>query len=118
MVAGAWRLHLAMEWLQKQIGATNPVQALCDYLQVSASTLNRLFYAHLGCSPQAHIHAARMEYALELARNHPIKEIAFLLGYKHSNDLSRALSRYRRRRGTVAGPLEGEGAPRKAPSGR
>jgi len=91
-----WRLHLALEWLLKQIGAANPVQSLCDYLQVSPSTLNRLFYAHLGCSPKEHIHRAKMEYALQLKPNYQIKEIAYLFGYKHANDLSRALSQYRR----------------------
>lgn len=93
-----WRLHLALEWLQKQIGASNPVQSLCDYLQVSPSTLNRLFYSHLGCSPKEHIHKVRMEYALQLKPDYQIKEIAYLFGYKHANDLSRALSHYCRNR--------------------
>lgn len=96
-----WRLHLALEWLNKQPGASNPVESLCDYLQVSPSTLGRLFRRHLGCSPKTHIHRTRMEYALRLRKEHyPVKEIAGLLGYQHANDLSRALSSYRKTRKT------------------
>ena len=90
----ALRLHLAIEWLHKQIATPDPVRALCDYLQVSPSTLARLFHKHLGSSPKTYIHRLRMEYASSLRPHYQLKEIAFRLGYRHPNDLSRALSRF------------------------
>lgn len=90
----ALRLHLAIEWLHKQIATPDPIRALCDYLQVSSSTLGRLFHKHLGTSPKDYIHRLRMEYAQSLRSRYQLKEIAFRLGYRHPNDLSRALSRF------------------------
>ncbi|HRJ71873.1 MAG TPA: helix-turn-helix transcriptional regulator [Terrimicrobiaceae bacterium] len=101
-----WRLHLALEWLRTQISAAEPVSALCDYLQVSPSTLNRLFHAHLGKSAKEHIHEARMEYALSLRPRLQVKEIAALLGYHHPNDLSRAMKDFRTRREQSSGASE------------
>jgi AraC-like DNA-binding protein len=72
------------------------VARLCDYLNVSQSTLYRVFSEAEGTSPLAWFHRARMEEARTRLANGTVsvKEVAHALGYDHASDLSRAYRRY------------------------
>ena len=91
----ALRLELALRWLAENLTTPNPVAALCEYLQVSPVTLNRLFQAHLHESVAAHHARLRMELARQLLADPRllVKEAAFALGYRHANDFSRAFKK-------------------------
>ena len=91
---------LARAWIDAHLDSREPIARVCDYLDVSQSTLYRLFAAEGAASPLAHFHEARMRRASELlaAGTLSVKEIAYALGYGHANDLSRA---YRRRFGVA-----------------
>jgi AraC-like DNA-binding protein len=86
------RVQFALRWLAQNLDEPRPVSALCDYLQVSQATLNRLFRAHLGTSLAAYHHRLKMERASEWLADGKIavKQISLALGYRHSNDFSRA----------------------------
>jgi len=92
----ALRLELALRWLGQNVRECNPVASLCEYLQVSPVTLNRLFRRHLGESAAAHHTRIRMERAGELLKKDgvSVKEVAYELGYLHANDFSRAFKRF------------------------
>ena len=92
----ALRLELALRWLAQNVGERNPVAPLCEYLQVSPATLNRLFQAHLHESVAAHHTRTRMERAIHLLMKEgvAVKEVAYELGYLHANDFSRAFKRF------------------------
>lgn len=91
----ALRLELALRWLTENLATPNPVAVLCEYLQVSPVTLNRLFRAHLRESVAAHHARLRMERAKRLlASGLTVKEVAFAVGYRHANDFSRAFKRF------------------------
>ena len=92
----ALRLELALRWLEENLTAQKPVTALSEYLQVSPVTLNRLFHSHLGESVAAHHGRLRMERAglLLAVREMAVKEVAYLLGYRHPNDFSRAFKKF------------------------
>jgi AraC-like DNA-binding protein len=91
--SAAMRLELALMWLSQNPAEPRPVAALCRYLQISPMTLNRLFQAHLKESVASWHHRSRIQRARELMQsgNASVKEIAYLLGYKHANDFSRAI---------------------------
>jgi len=90
----ALRLELALRWLAENLAAPNPVAALCEYLQVSPVTLNRLFHANLNESVTTHHARLRMERARQLLVSElSVKEVAFALGYRHPNDFSRAFKK-------------------------
>jgi AraC-like DNA-binding protein len=89
------RFDLAIRWMQQHLSARNPVASICDYLQVSSSTLNRLFLLYSKETPAGYHQRLRMQSALELIRaNLSIKEIAYRLGFQHPNDFSRAFRAY------------------------
>jgi len=90
------RVALAVRWMEQHLDLANPIFLLCDYLQVSPSTLNRNFLEVIDESPSAHYHRLRMQRARALLKQSglAIKEIAFQLGYKHPNDFSRAYKAY------------------------
>jgi AraC-like DNA-binding protein len=92
----ALRLELALRWLGQNVREPNPVAPLCEYLQVSAVTLNRLFRTHLHESVTAYHTAIRMERAGQLLKRDgaAVKEVAYELGYLHANDFSRAFKRF------------------------
>lgn len=98
---------LARAWLAAHLDSREPVARLCDYLNVSQSTLYRVFVAQEGTSPLAWFHAARMEKARELLteRSLSVKEAAYTLGYEHANDLSRAYRKHFGRSPTGPGGL-------------
>lgn len=81
---------LAVRWMQEHLQVVNPVHHICDYLQVSPSTLRRLFLDHLGHSPAAHFQQLKMERALEMLQYLSVKEVAYRLGYRYPNDFSKA----------------------------
>jgi AraC-like DNA-binding protein len=92
----ALRLELALRWLAQNTRERNPVASLCEYLQVSAATLNRLFRMHLRESVASYHTRLRMERAEQLLKSDGIavKEVAYELGYRHPNDFSRAFKRF------------------------
>ena len=92
----ALRLELALRWLVQNVQERNPIAPLCEYLQVSAATLNRLFRMHLHESVTAYHARNRMEHAGQLLKNDgvAVKEVAYGLGYLHANDFSRAFKRF------------------------
>jgi len=92
----ALRLELALRWLAQNVQERNPVAPLCEYLQVSAVTLNRLFRSHLHESVAAYHTRFRMERASQLLKNDgvAVKEVAYELGYVHANDFSRAFKKF------------------------
>jgi len=101
----ALRLELALRWLAQNVQERHPVAPLCEYLQVSAATLNRLFRTHLYESVAAYHTRVRMERARQLLKNgeFAVKEVAYELGYLHANDFSRAFKRF-----TGRNPSQGE----------
>ncbi len=90
----AMRLKLALDWLAENLTASNPITGLCEYLQISPVTLNRLFHAYLHESAAVHHNRLRMERAAEmLGAGQAVKKVAYALGYRHPNDFSRAFKK-------------------------
>ena len=88
------RWQLARAWMAGNLSIHAPVPALCDYLRMSPSTLHRFFRAQTGVSPGAYFRGIKAEEARRLIREEgwQVKAVAYHLGYRHPNDLSRALS--------------------------
>jgi AraC-like DNA-binding protein len=88
------RWKLAHAWMAGNLAIHAPVPALCDYLRMSPSTLHRFFRAQTGLSPGAYFRRIKSEEARRLIREEgwQVKAVAYHLGYRHPNDLSRALS--------------------------
>jgi AraC-like DNA-binding protein len=88
------RWKLAKAWMAGNLAIHAPVPALCDYLRMSPSTLHRFFRAQTGMSPGSYFRQAKMQEARRLIRDEgwQVKAVAYHLGYKHPNDLSRALA--------------------------
>lgn len=84
----------AIEWMEHHLNHTNPVHHLCDYLQISASTLRRLFLRHKGLSPAAFYQRLKMNEARRLVRDRSVKEVAYTLGYHHPGDFSKAYKEF------------------------
>jgi len=96
LAAASNRLDLAIRWMQHNIAVRRPVSFLCDYLQVSASSLERLFLENVGELPSSYFQRLKMEQAAQLLKQPSlsVKEIAFTLGYTHANDFTRAFKTY------------------------
>ena len=92
--ADAMRWKLACAWMAGNLAIHAPVPALCDYLRMSPSTLHRFFRAQTGLSPGAYFRKGKTEEARRLIREEgwQVKAVAYHLGYRHPNDLSRVLS--------------------------
>jgi AraC-like DNA-binding protein len=103
----ALRLELALRWLTQNLRERNPVAPLCEYLQISPVTLNRLFRTHLHESASAYHTRMRMKWAGRMLKNGAVavKQVAYELGYLHANDFSRAFKRF-----TGRNPSQGKGA--------
>ena len=88
------RWKLAQTWMVGNLAIHAPVPALCDYLRMSPSTLHRFFWAQTGVSPGAYFRKVKIEEARRLIREEgwQVKAVAYHLGYRHPNDLSRALA--------------------------
>jgi len=90
------RFRVAWQWLADHPEELRPVRALCDHLQISSSTLQRLFRQHKKMSVREAALTIRMRAARELLKNPSVsgKEIALQLGYAHANDFSRAYTSF------------------------
>jgi AraC-like DNA-binding protein len=88
------RWKLAQAWMAGNLAIHAPVPALCDYLRMSPSTLHRFFRAQTSLSPGAYFRRIKTEEARRLIREEgwQVKAVAYHLGYRHPNDLSRALA--------------------------
>lgn len=88
------RWRLAHAWMAGNLAIHAPVPALCDYLRMSPSTLHRFFRAQTGLAPGAYFRRVKTEQARRLIHDEgwQVKAAAYHLGYRHPNDLSRALS--------------------------
>ena len=88
------RWKLARAWIAGNLAIHAPVPALCDYLRMSPSTLHRFFRAQTGLAPGAYFRKIKIDEARRLIREEgwQVKAVAYHLGYRHPNDLSRALS--------------------------
>jgi len=86
------RLKQAMRWMGSHLDSKEPIARLCDYLDISQSTLHRLFKAQTGESPVIYFHGLRMQEAQRLLKLHSfsVKEVSYKLGYQHAYDFSRA----------------------------
>ncbi|MBC8040581.1 MAG: helix-turn-helix transcriptional regulator [Opitutaceae bacterium] len=82
-------------WIGANLAIHAPIPALCDYLRMSPSTLNRFFMKHAGVAPGAYFRTAKKQEAQRLIQNEgwTVKTTAFHLGYRHATDLSRALAK-------------------------
>ena len=87
-----WRL--ANAWMLNNLSIHAPVPALCDYLGMSPSTLHRYFLAQCGRSPGVHFRQLKLREAQRLIKTEgwQVKAASYQLGYRHANDLSRALA--------------------------
>lgn len=90
------RMRLAADYLRSHLGRRDAISLLRDYLGVSSADLQKLFLEHHQITPSGYLHRLRMETARSLLQDHSTsaKETAFLLGYAHPNDLSRAFARH------------------------
>ena len=90
------KMRMANEYLKLHLGRRDVISLLRDYLGMTPRDLQMLFYEHHQTTPAAYLQKLRMETAKSLLRDRSIsaKETAFILGYAHPNDLSRAFSRY------------------------
>lgn len=85
------RMDLAARWIESHLDSRQPAARLADYLDVSPSTLHRLFKQQFGCSPDQYVHQLKMDLAGQLlGQGQPVKAVAYKLGYRHPNTLSRA----------------------------
>jgi AraC family transcriptional regulator of arabinose operon len=83
-------------WMASHLDSREPVARLCDYLDLSQSTLYRRSLAEFGVSPLARFQELRMREAKRLLAGGgtTVKEVAFRLGYSHFNDFSRAYRKH------------------------
>jgi AraC-like DNA-binding protein len=97
--ASATRFGFARAWLDRHWREDKAVSQLAEYLQVSLSTLDRLFKREARMSAGQWIHRRKMQTAGDLIRDGRMtrKQIAYALGYAHPSDFSRAWSRWRSR---------------------
>ena len=88
------RWKLARAWIAGNLAIHAPVPALCDYLRMSPSTLHRFFNVRTGMAPGAYFRKIKTEEARRLIREEgwQVKAVAYHLGYRHPNDLSRAMA--------------------------
>jgi AraC-like DNA-binding protein len=89
-----FRWKLANSWMINNLSIHAPVPALCDYLRMSSSTLYRFFRQNAAMSPGAYFRDLKVKEArrLILDQGWQVKATAYHLGYRHPNELSRALA--------------------------
>jgi len=90
---GDVRWSLTHAWLCNNLAIRATVPALCDYLRMSPSTLHRFFLHQTGTSPGTYFRQLKLNEARRLIHEMgwQVKAAAYHLGYRHPNDLSRAL---------------------------
>lgn len=92
---GGGRMTQALQYLRHHPAQLQPVRGLAEHLQLSPSGVKRLFGKRFGRSPRAVALEMRMDQARRwIAGGRAVKEIAYDLGYRHPNDLSRAFRRH------------------------
>jgi AraC-like DNA-binding protein len=91
-VSSEVQFELAISWLKNHLSISDPVKSLCRYLQVSPTTLTRIFLLRAKISPARSFQKMKMSEAAQLLKSDKlsVKEIAFTLGYRHASDFSRA----------------------------
>lgn len=89
----ATRLQLALDWLKEHPEKHAPTGGLTEYLQISPASLRRIFREGLGHGPREAALRLRLKEARRLIEEEKwsVKEVAHQLGYRHPNDLSRAM---------------------------
>lgn len=93
--APATRHELALNFLHNHPEIQNPVSALADYLEISTSTVKRIFNQAGDSHIRARCLSIRMNEARKkLRRGESVKAVALSLGYQHPNDFSRAYASY------------------------
>lgn len=90
------RVKYALAWLKEHPEELSPVSRLCDLLQISPASLNRLFQQHLKKNVREVAYELRMTVARKSLNETPVsvKELALKLGYRHTNDFSRAYAHH------------------------
>lgn len=84
------RVEAALEWMHRHLDATHPISDVCDLLQISEATLHRDFRKLRDGSPLAAFQEIKALRARDLVgEGLQIKEVAYLLGYRHVNDFTR-----------------------------
>lgn len=93
------RVEEAIRWMEQNLTSRRPITFLCDYLQVSSGSLERLFLDQHGETPSSHFQRLKMGRAAELLekKGMSVKEVAYTLGYTHANDFSRAYKAFQTR---------------------
>jgi len=91
---GDLRWELAHSWMMNNLSIHTPVPALCDYLGMSSSSLHRFFREQTNLSPGTYFRRLKWAEARRLidTEGWQLKAAAYHLGYRHPNDLSRAIS--------------------------
>lgn len=91
----AYFVEMAVNWLRLNPTSRQPIPSLCEYLQISAASVSRLFHRHLKESPARYHQRLRMHWAREQIQIHQksAKEVAYSLGFHHPGDFSRAYKR-------------------------
>ena len=92
----ALRFGLACRWMERNLARRTAVALLREYLETSTPALGRLFRKYSNGTPAQFLTKLRMRRAHELVvvDKMSAKSVAFELGYKHANDLSRAYHRH------------------------
>jgi AraC-like DNA-binding protein len=90
------RFDLAIQYLRNHVGEQQTLIGLCEYLQISKTSLFRLFQERTGKGPRAFAQELRMQWASEQLRstNKSVKAVAYALGYRHPPDFSRAFKHH------------------------
>ncbi len=90
------RLHKATVWIQKNLDSPQPIARLCDFLNISQSSLHRLFTNHMSISPNSFLRNQKMLAAQAMLdkESSSLKEVAYQLGYRYPGDLRRALNAF------------------------
>jgi AraC family transcriptional regulator of arabinose operon len=90
------RVQQAMQWIEKHLATRQPLARLADYLGLSQATVQRLFRRRLGTTVMKTIVELRCHEAERLLRleGTTIKEVAYMLGYRHPHDFSRAFRKH------------------------
>lgn len=90
------RFQFALDYIRQHPEIHDPLKAVSQYLQVSSSTVKRLFASQGGKSAKRLSHEHRMQTARRLLRAESlsVKQVAIELGYAHPGDFSRAYNAY------------------------
>lgn len=93
--AGESRYAAALDWMRQNLSAPTPVSELSVYLNVSESTLQRIFRRRNSEGPLTVFQSLKAEKAAQLLRDgHSVKAVAYRLGYRHPNDFTRFYTKH------------------------